>query len=276
MKCAYSAGVLDVLLQEGYDKKLSYGIGVSAGAANLASFEAGQYDRNRRYYVHHSQDWRYYSFRNYLKTGSLFGLQYIYGDMTNEGGGDPLDYDAMQSCPMEMWLPATDAETGQARYFCKQELKRNDYRPVMASCCLPVACKAIEYEGHVYYDGGVADSIPVRKALKDGCDRIIYISSKPYRYLKEPEGMKLAYHLALGRKYPKLVQALDNRHINYNQSLSILKDLEAEGRCIWFAVPQDIKIGTYTTDPAVMQQLYDAGVADAQAALERLAAFVED
>lgn len=54
MKCAYSAGVLDAFLDAGIT--FPYGIGVSAGAANLASFQAGQRDRNRRFYVVHVKD----------------------------------------------------------------------------------------------------------------------------------------------------------------------------------------------------------------------------
>lgn len=275
MKCAYSAGVLDVFLDLGFDKMFDYGIGVSAGAANLASFEAGQRDRNRRFYVSHSKDPRYISFSNLIKTGSLFGLQYIYGTLTNSDGGDPLDYDRMLANPMDMWLCATDAETGEVRYFNKKELVKDSYEPIMAGCCLPVACKAIEYQGHYYYDGGIRDSIPVEKALSDGCTKIVYVSSKPRDYVKKPEGFKLAYHLILGRRFPKLVKALDERYIYYNESLDIIRRLEAEGKCMRFSVPDNMKISTFTTDPQVMQGLYDAGVRDALAARGEVAAFLE-
>ena len=62
MKCAYSAGVLDVFLDENIT--FDYCIGVSAGAANSASFLAGQRERNMRYYTEHVQDPRYISVRS--------------------------------------------------------------------------------------------------------------------------------------------------------------------------------------------------------------------
>lgn len=65
MKCAYSAGVLDVFLDENIT--FDYCIGVSAGAANSASFLAGQRERNMRYYTEHVQDPRYISVRSLLK-----------------------------------------------------------------------------------------------------------------------------------------------------------------------------------------------------------------
>ena len=72
MRGIYTAGVLDVFLEQGI--QFDGVIGVSAGAANSASFLAGQRERNMRYYTEHVQDPRYISVRSLLKTGSLFGL----------------------------------------------------------------------------------------------------------------------------------------------------------------------------------------------------------
>ena len=49
MKCAYSSGILDRMMDDGISP--DYVIGVSAGAACGASFVAGQRDRNRRFFV---------------------------------------------------------------------------------------------------------------------------------------------------------------------------------------------------------------------------------
>ena len=84
MKCAYSAGILDRFL----DDKITfdYCIGVSAGAANTLSYLAGQRGRNLRFYTVHLDDPRYLSVRSLLRTGNLFGLEYIYGTLTNSDG----------------------------------------------------------------------------------------------------------------------------------------------------------------------------------------------
>lgn len=272
MKCAYSAGVLDIFLDEGI--QFDYCIGVSAGAANSASFLAGQRERNMRYYTKHVKDPRYISLRSLLTTGSLFGLQYIYGTMTNEGGGDPLDYDAYHNNPTEAYLPATDAETGLPHYFNKNEIRRNEYQPIMATCALPVACRPISYEGHVYYDGGVSDSMPIEHALEHGCDRLIVIFSKPRGFRMKPQGGKIAYTLGLKHKYPKIVEDLNHRHEVYNRQMDMVDTLEKEGKVMTFCPSADIKIGTYTTDPAVMMQLYDNGIADAQKQMSQIKEFL--
>ncbi len=94
MKCAYSAGILDRFL----DDKITfdYCIGVSAGAANTLSLPCRyQRGRNLRFYTVHLDDPRYLSVRSLLRTGNLFGLEYIYGTLTNSDGADPIDYDAI-------------------------------------------------------------------------------------------------------------------------------------------------------------------------------------
>ena len=169
MKGIYTAGVLDFFMEK--DLYFQNVYGVSAGACHLCSYISRQPKRAYHVSLDYLRDKNYCSMRSLLTTGSLFGLQYIYGTMTNEGGGDPLDYDAYHNNPTEAYLPATDAETGLPHYFNRNEIRRNEYQPIMATCALPVACRPISYEGHVYYDGGVSDSMPIEHALEHGCDR---------------------------------------------------------------------------------------------------------
>ena len=139
MKCAYSAGILDRFL----DDKITfdYCIGVSAGAANTLSYLAGQRGRNLRFYTVHLDDPRYLSVRSLLRTGNLFGLEYIYGTLTNSDGADPIDYDAIMKNPAEFYMPATDALTGKAAYFfqVRHRARRlpHHHGDLRASCVLP-------------------------------------------------------------------------------------------------------------------------------------------
>lgn len=271
MKCAYSAGILDAFLD--HNISFDYCIGVSAGSANAASFVAGQRDRNRRFYTDHIDEPGYFGLKTFLKTGNLFGLQYIYGDLTNSDGADPIDFPAIMANPAEYWLVATNAQTGKPEYFSKQDMKQDDYRHIMASCALPAACKPIEINGQYYYDGGVTDAIPVQKALNDGCDKIIAILSKPRGFVKTPEKMRFLY-TRMCRKYPKTIEALNNRHIMYKACQDKLLELEKEGKAFIFAPSNPPKMSTYTMDRAVEQQLYDLGIADFKALHETFNRFL--
>lgn len=259
MKCAYNAGILDVFLD--HQITFDYCIGVSGGAGNVASFVAGQRGRNIRFFTEHIHSLQYFGVKSLLKTGNLFGLQYIYGDLTNSKGKDPLDFPAIMRNPAEYEVVATNAITGKAEYFGKQDMKQDDYRPIMASSAIPAACRPVEINGIPYYDGGISDAIPVGHAMKQGCDRIVVILSKQRGYVRKPQGMRFLYS-RLCRQYPKIIEDIDLRHITYRENLQEVFELEKDGRAFVFAPSEHVKVGTYSMDEKTERKLYDLGMKD--------------
>ena len=137
MKCAYNAAILDAFMDEGIT--FDYCIGVSAGSGNLVSYLAGQRGRNLRFFTEHIHTPGYFGLRSFLKTGNLFGLQYIYGTLTNSTGKDPLDFPTLKNIPSEYEIVVTNALTGKAEYFGKETMAQDDYRLIMASSAIPAA-----------------------------------------------------------------------------------------------------------------------------------------
>ena len=259
MRCAYGAGVLDAFLDNSIT--FDYCIGVSAGSANAASYAAGQRGRNVRFYTQHMHDPNYFGVKSFLTKGELFGLHYIYGDLTNSDGKDPIDYDAIMANPAEFKIVATNARTGKPVYFDKTDMIRDDYRHIMASCSLPAACRPIEIDGEFYYDGGVSDSIPIQRALDDGCEKIVVLLSKHRSYVRKPQNMKIFYK-TMCRKYPEVIKQLDMRHITYKKQQEQLFALEKEGKAFIFAPAENPRSTTYTMDEKIEQALYDEGYSD--------------
>ncbi len=273
MKCAYSAGVLDGFHDEGIT--FDYGIGVSAGSANLASFVAGQRGRNARFYMEHAKDPRYVGPYSLLTTGNMFGVKYIYGTLSNSDGADPIDYEAMQKNPMEMYVVATDALTAKAVYFSKRDMPKDDYRIVMASSAIPGASNPIEIGGRYYYDGSVSDSLPVERALADGCDKIVVLSSKTRDYIKQPEKNRLLYAFSC-RRYPKIIEAMDHRHEMYRAQQKRMFELEREGKVYIFFPDGHLKLSTFCRDTEQNRRVYWSGLQDFQEQKEKFLKFLEE
>lgn len=272
MKCAYGAGVLDCFLEGDID--FDYCIGVSAGAANGAGFVAKQHGRSKRFYTEHPQNPDYFGVKAVINEGGLFGLEYIYSTLSNEGGEDPLDYDTFASNPCDYEAVVTDAATGEAVYLPKDSMRRNDYRPVMASSCLPALCKPIMFRGRYFYDGGVSDAIPCKRAFDMGCDKIVVVLSKPRDFVKEPEKHKPIYTRAL-KDYPKMAEALDKRHLMYRECQRQMFSYEAAGKAFIFAISRPARLSTYNMDAKVSEDLYDLGRRDYATECARLRAFLE-
>lgn len=271
MKCAYNAGILDAFLDQGIT--FDYCIGVSGGAGNVASFMAGQKGRNLRFFTDHIHSPSYFGIKSLLKTGNLFGLQYIYGELTNSTGKDPLDFTAITENPTRYEVVATNALTGEAAYFSKEDMKQDDYRPIMASSAIPAACRPIEIGGIPYYDGGISDAIPVHRALEEGCDRLVVILSKQRDYVRKPQGMRFLYS-RLCRKYPKIIEAIDQRHLTYLTNQREVFDLEKAGKAFIFAPSEPVKVGTYSMDEETERKLYDLGLKDFAAQQDVLRQFM--
>ena len=271
MKCAYNAGILDAFLDEGI--AFDYCIGVSAGSGNLASYLAGQKERNLRFFTAHIHSSNYFGLKSLVKTGDLFGLKYIYGDLTRADGKDPLDFPAFMENPAEYEAVVTNALTGKPEYFGRELLSQDDYRLVMASSAIPVACHPVELNGVPYFDGGLTDAIPVRRALERGCGRLVVILSKNRGYVRKPQGMHALYRLAC-RRYPNIVKAIQRRHLVYNKNLEDVFALEREGIAFIFAASAPIHVGTYSINEEAERELYDLGLRDFSAQKDRLLEFL--
>ena len=273
MKCAYNAAILDAFLD--HNITFAYCIGASGGSGNLASYLAGQRGRNLRFFTEHIHNPDYFGLRSFLKTGDLFGLQYIYGTLTNSMGKDPLDFPTLKNNPAEYEVVVTNALTGKAEYFGKETMVQDDYRLIMASSAIPAACRPVELNEIPYFDGGLSDAIPVSRALEKGCDRLVVILSKMRDYVRKPQGMRFLYTIRC-RKYPQIISLIDHRHIAYNQNLQEVFALEREGKAFVFAPSRPIHVGTYSMNEQSERDLYALGMEDFNQQKDALAAFMKD
>ena len=273
MKCAYNAAILDAFLD--HNITFAYCIGASGGSGNLASYLAGQRGRNLRFFTEHIHNPGYFGLRSFLKTGDLFGLQYIYGTLTNSMGKDPLDFPTLKNNPAEYEVVVTNALTGKAEYFGKETMAQDDYRLIMASSAIPAACRPVELNEIPYFDGGLSDAIPVSRALEKGCDRLVVILSKMRDYVRKPQGMRFLYTMRC-RQYPQIISLIDHRHIAYNQNLQEVFALEREGKAFVFAPSHPIHVGTYSMNEQSERDLYALGMEDFNQQQDALAAFMTD
>lgn len=272
MKCAYGAGIMDAFLDEGIT--FDYCIGVSGGSGNVASYLAGQRGRNLRFFTDHIHSPDYFGLKSLLKTGDLFGLEYIYGNLTRRDGEDPLDFPALMKNPAEYEVVVTNALTGKPEYYGREMMQQDDYRLIMASSAIPVACHPVELNGTPYFDGGLTDAIPVRRAMERGCEKLVVLLTKNRDYVRKPQGMRGLYRRVC-RRYPRIVEAIDRRHEVYNDNLRDVFSLEREGTAFVFAASEPIHVGTYSMKEEAERALYDLGLRDFAARKAELLEFLE-
>lgn len=255
----YAAGVFDYCMDHGIHFDL--GIGISAGSANLASFAAGQRGRNYQFYMEYAFRKHYMSVQNFVFKRSFIDMDYVYGTLSRSDGENPLDYRALRDNPMELYVVATDARTGQAKYFEKKDIRQDDYGILKASCAIPFVCKPYEVENVPYYDGALGDPVPVEKAFQLGGDRVVVILTKPEGELRTSgQDAKLAARIR--KKYPKAAESLCQRAQRYNAGVSAAQKYARQGKVIVIAPDDTCGVSTLKKDKVSLRRLYDKGYTD--------------
>ncbi|HJJ65793.1 MAG TPA: patatin family protein, partial [Methanocorpusculum sp.] len=94
-------------------------------------------------------------------------------------------------------------------------------------------------------------------------------------FVRSPQRMRQAY-CAMLRKYPKIVEMIDERHLRYRETLKWVYEMEKEGRIFIFAPPENTGVSTSTKDFDLLQKLYDKGIEDYNLKREELISYLED
>lgn len=67
-----------------------------------------------------------------------------------------------------------------------------------------------------------------------------------------------------------MIEALDRRHEQYNETLALLKKLEQDGTALVLAQTETVPIGRFEKKPEKLARLYNVGLRDGEAILPKL------
>ena len=268
MRGLFTAGIIDVMMEAGVEPDGL--IGVSAGAAFGCNYKSRQPGRAVRYNTRFAKDPRYSGLRSLIKTGDYFNAEFGYHIVPKEY--DIFDTEAFEQNRLVFVFVCTDVMTGKAVYHQMDRVTFDELEWLRASASMPLASKVVEVGGRKLLDGGVADSIPLAYFERIGYERNVVILTQPEGYVKEPNHLMPLMRLAL-RKYPKMLEAMENRHLMYNQELEYVRQAEREGRCLVIRPDEKLPIGHISHDPENMRRVYEIGRCKGEKHLDQIIDF---
>lgn len=270
MRGLFTAGVIDVMMENGVEFDGS--IGVSAGACFGCNYKSRQIGRALRYNINYCKDKRYCSVTSLIKTGDMFGADFCYNIIPNEL--DLFDYEAFKNNPMTFYAVATDVNTGKPVYKKIDVCNETDLEWIRASASMPLVSRIVEIGGRKLLDGGISDSIPLRAFEKIGYEKNVVILTQPKSYKKTPNKAIGAMKLAL-KKYPELIKAMEQRHIMYNKETRYAFSQQEKGMALVICPDEPLPIGRIEHDPDVLMKVYNIGRKKATEMLSDIKAFTE-
>ena len=248
----FSAGVMDAFIEEGIE--FPYIVGVSAGISNGLSYVSKQFERNIVILEKYRNDKRYLGFRNYKKCRSMFGLDFVFGEIPQQLV--PFDYEEFRRYKGKCLVGVTNAITGKPEYFNALEDDEN-FQFLRATCAIPGYFPAIMINDTPYFDGGLASPIPVKQALKDGCSKTVIILTQPEGFVKKCGKGNIAMSQLIRSKYPEIEMRLLVRHKIYNKQVEFCNELEKRGKAIIFRPPY--KLNSFEKDEKVLRTVWQEG-----------------
>ena len=270
MRGMFTCGVLDVFMENGI--AFDAGAGISAGAVFGCNFKSKQIGRPIRYNKEYCNDKRYCSVRSWIKTGDMYGVDFCYRELPYEL--DPFDWDTYKKNPLKFYIGTSNVETGGPEYYLCTGDEERDLKWMQASASMPIVSKIVEVDGKKMLDGGMVDAVPFKYMESLGYNKNVIILTQAKGYRKTQTSILPLAKISL-RKYPKMVEALRNRHIMYNKQMDELDEIEASGKSIVIRPPEPLGISRTEKNPEELERVYQLGRKVAEERLDEIKEFLK-
>lgn len=253
MRGVFTAGVLDAFMDMGLT--FPYCVAVSAGACNGLSYMSHQPGRAKKSNIDLLKKYGYIGIKHLWSQHSLFDLKTMYDDLPNRLL--PFDYDACFNNPMRFEMVCTDCLTGHPVYLSETKDRHRLLEICRASSSLPYICPIVRLDGRSLLDGGIADSIPIVRAMSEGYRHNVVVLTRHRGYRKTERDIRIP-RFVYGR-YPRLRVLLSKRVLAYNEQLALVERLEDEGKITVIRPEKPVHVDRLETDTAKLTALYNEG-----------------
>ena len=266
----FTSGVLDYLMEQEF--YTSHVIGVSAGACNAVDYVSRQPGRTRDCMIPTDKNLSYYyGMRKFIKEKSLMNMDMIFDIYPKQIY--PFDFATYFRSEMNCELVTTNCVTGKAEYMDEAQDPDRLMKICRASSSMPLLCPIVNIDGIPYLDGGLADSIPIRRAMDIGNEKIIVVLTRNRGYRKKAKAVEKMYRRAY-RSYPNLLRTLLRRAPYYNRTLNELENLEREGK-IFVIRPQVKPVSRLERSQEHLMAFYHHGYDLMEREYDRLMEYLE-
>ncbi len=254
MRGMFSAGVFEAFMLKGL--VFPYITAVSAGACNILSYMSNQPLRTRRIIENYVTDKRYFSLKNWMEKGSIFGFDFIFEDLPKTLL--PFDFETYYNYPGILQVGTTDCRSGQSVWFGKEAIGHS-FLPVRASASLPFLAPIVHIGSRDLLDGALVAPIPYEKAQEAGYKKFIIVLTRNSGYRKKksvPQILLKTWY----KDYPKLWEIMQQRPELYNKQLEYVEQLEKDGKAVIIRPQIPLEIDRLDIKPDKLLGLHDHGI----------------
>ena len=252
----FTSGALDYLMER--DLYFSDVIGVSAGSCNAVDYVSRQPGRTRDCMIPTDKEGKYYyGTRDFVKEKSLMNMDLIFDKYPKELL--PFDFETYFNSEINCQIVTTNCLTGKAEYMTEDSDNDRLMKLCRASSSMPLLTPIVNIDNVPYLDGGLADSVPIRRAQQMENEKIVVILTKNQGYRKSvlSPTMQRVYKRAY-KSYPNLIRTIFRRSFEYNKTMNYLDQLEKRGE-IFILRPQVKPVSRLERNKETLHAFYEHG-----------------
>lgn len=154
-------------------------------------------------------------------------------------------------------MVTTNCQTGRSEYLTETHDRQRACDLARASSSLPYVSKITWIDGQPMLDGGIVDSIPIKRAQATGHKHNIVITTRNHGYRESGRDRKQP--MFIYRHYPRLRVVLSHRIEAYNEQLQMVEDLEREGQITVIRPKRPMEVHRIEKDIIKLERLYEEG-----------------
>ena len=251
-RALFSTGILDRLIENKIFFKYVYS--VSASSYVGIGYVSRQKGWAKSALLDTVSTKKLFSWWHFFTKGSVINIELMFDKVPNKLL--PLDYNTFFTSGQRLTMCLTDLATGAPVYVNKYKNPKHLMDMCCASNSFPVISRTRFIDGRPMTDGGMADAIPIRKAMSDGVKKSLIILTQQSRYRKRLKTSKLITTRYFWHK--NFVRTIRERPYKYNSDLDYVEELVHQKRAIAF-YPEISLPKLITRDYKKLYELYEHG-----------------
>lgn len=258
MRSVFAAGVLDYFMEKGIE--VPNVLAVSAGAYAGMNYISGQKGRAVEAVIKPLEKEKYMGPATFLRKGTFFDMDYLFDVVPKKLA--PFDFDAFTGSEKKFIINTTDCRTGKSIFHEDFDTEDKFWKICRAANSLPFISRVSRIDNIPMLDGGMADALPVAKALEEGWEKILVILTRKSDYRKKYRHFYMLMIRTLYRRYPAFVRTVAGRAQKYNECLMEIEEMEKQGKALVLR-PSRLAISNNESNVDVLMDYYQHGYEEA-------------
>jgi len=271
LRGVFTAGVLDYLIEK--DVELPYLVGSSIGASNMLGFISRQAGYAKRLMMQKDSSKHFFGINQLLKVSKIVDLDKVFFEYPHKE--NPYDFKAYFNSKVIGEMVVTNCNTGMPEYISEVNNANELSLISKASASIALFSSTVTINNQPYLDGGIADPIPLFRAISKGFKKNVVILT---RNLGDYETLNTYQKIVFEKiysKYPNLVKTIVDRPKKYYEVIQMIERLEAKKE-VFVIRPEIRTVRRFEADYDKLEKLYNHGYETMKNQFEALLTFINE